>query len=212
MSATNYSSLRARSAWRPLRDTEKEEVQKKRTAVQEEAQQILNVCTLLDEEVQLKQKSEPQTLPPAPPPLAGIAPVTSAPITTSPSRFPGLRALEDDVALARLLAQAAEEPETGEMPVSQKREMCAQFLEVGRCILDQTCPFAHCPSELFGHASSRSPKKRQPAYVQLLPDEHMAQQQAASARAYDRSTAAADDATLRRLLLANDSPSTARRW
>ncbi|CAE7408215.1 unnamed protein product, partial [Symbiodinium microadriaticum] len=44
------SSLRARRAWRPLRDTEKEEVQKKRTAVQEEAQQILNVCTLLDEE------------------------------------------------------------------------------------------------------------------------------------------------------------------
>ncbi|CAE7897483.1 unnamed protein product [Symbiodinium microadriaticum] len=121
-------------------------------------------------------------------------------------------ALQTDVALARLLAQAAEEPETGEMPVSQKREMCAQFLEVGRCILDQTCPFAHCPSELFGHASSRSPKKRQAAYVQLLPDEHMAQQQAASARAYDRSTAAADDATLRRLLLANDSPSTARRW
>eukprot|EP00439_Symbiodinium_sp_Y106_P063405 s2288_g9.t2 len=203
------SSLRARRAWRPLRDTEKEEVQKKRMAVQEEAQQILNVCTLLDEEVQ-KQKSEPQTLPPPPPPPAGIA---RAVIATSPSRFPGgLRALEDDVALARLLAQAAEEPETGETPVSQKREMCAQFLEVGRCILDQTCPFAHCPSELFGHASSRSPKKRQVSYVQLLPEELMAEQQAASALAYDRSMAAADDATLRRLLLANDSPSTAKRW
>jgi len=204
------SSLRARRAWRPLRDTEKEEVQKKRMAVQEEAQQILNVCTLLDEEVQ-KQKSEPQTLPPPPPPPAGIARAVTSAIATS-SRFPGLRALEDDVALARLLAQAAEEPETGETPVSQKREMCAQFLEVGRCILDQTCPFAHCPSELFGHASSRSPKKRQVSYVQLLPEELMAEQQAASALAYDRSMAAADDATLRRLLLANDSPSTAKRW
>ncbi|CAE7234115.1 ROCK1 [Symbiodinium pilosum] len=201
---------RMKRVWRPLRDCEKEEVQMKRAAVQEEAQQILNVCSILDEEVRLRQKFEPQTLPPPPPP-------GTDPLPPPPPRVQGLRAFEDDVALAQLLAQAADEPQEGKMlVVEQKREMCAQFLEVGSCILDQRCPFAHCPSELFGHGVSRSPERKQADYAQRLVEEysHMAKQeeQASCASAYDHSVAAADDATLRRLLLANDSPPLAKRW
>jgi len=212
-------SPKTKRAWRPLKDYEKEEMQRRRASVEEEAQQILDLCNMLDEEVQLWRRSEPQTLPPPPPPGAVVAPLPPPP--PPPVPLGGLRAMEDDVALARLLAQAAQ-PERGDDLTQTKTEMCAEFLEVGRCALGEHCLFAHSPDELFGYRASRgrdndSERHTPRAYEAMRQAEerrHLTQrhEQAACVSHYSRSMDAADDATLRRLLLADERPTTAKRW
>ncbi|CAJ1353113.1 unnamed protein product [Effrenium voratum] len=147
---------------RAFRDCEKQELTQMRTAIQQEAQEMLELCEMLEEEVQEEQGKLP---PPPPPPrimlngsfkLEGDSKFEGA---ASPGcageRLQVRKALEDDAALMRLLVNAADDiPPGSEAP--KKREMCLDFLETGHCVMERDCPHAHFPEELQGHKSSWS--------------------------------------------------------
>lgn len=211
-----------------FRDCEKQELQQMQVSLQKEAQEMLELCEMLEEEVQMLQEQlkRPPPLPssaysgqPSPPPRPPTTP-PRAPVVGMAGRIPPspsvVKALQDDAALMRLLVNAGEirPPDAGQLP--GKTQMCIDFLEAGRCDMELNCPFAHNPDELSGYQSfQRSDQHVHPEACKnqaLRSPSPPPPMRSAGHLAADPS-AAADDAFLRYLIdMGRASPSGARRW
>lgn len=213
-----------------FRDCEKQELRQMRVSLQQEAQETVELCTMLEEEVQMLRKQ--WVSPPAPPSaLTRLPSPPPRPPPWSPPQSPAPpgsvsrpcvgKALEDDAALMRLLLNACGGPPTPITGDPRKREMCLEFLEAGVCSQEPNCPFAHNPDELYGYEPRWSPGQFNSAQhveeidqMRLQAEQRRQQErlarQAACAVVSDRSAAAADDLSLRGLV---DSSSPApKRW
>lgn len=199
-----------------VRHVEKQELRQMRVSLQQEAQETVELCTMLEEEVQMLRH---QLLRPPAPPVPRLPSPPPRPPQWSPPPGSALwpppsptvvKALQDDAALMRLLVNACEIPPTT-VTGPQKREMCLEFLEAGVCAKEQNCPFAHNPDELHGYEARWSPGEFNSAQhvadidqMRLQAEQQRQQarlaQQAACAVVSDRSAAAEDDVSLRGLV------------
>jgi len=216
--AVDNDALFAVEDGRALRECERHELQELRASAEQEARKSIEYCLELEDEIHCTELFHQQQQRQRQPPV--ILPGGGYPEAFGPEP---VHMAADDEALKNLLRSAGiaagEFQGRGNVddsgyPRRGKSEMCADFLETGRCKRGAACPNAHHPSELDGIAPSWSLERRYDqmhftsdvAEVRLRADQiraqEAAQRQAACTLAVNRSIAADDDLMLKGLMSA----------